>query len=137
MMEKGSGKMTKDRMLGLQEAVGETLVVVGAAVWLPLRDVAMWVFAVGVVLMAVGRFAQEPFYLRYAQRDPKELTMRRLYHQRVFGMVALVLAAVVMWLPAGFYSGLYVGPTSWLVLFVIFVVIEVYTIFRISAVERL
>ncbi len=136
MMEKGSGKMTKDRMLGLQEAVGETLVVVGAAVWLPLRDVAMWVFAVGVVLMAVGRFAQEPFYLRYAQRDLKELTMRRLYHQRVFGMVALVLAAVVMWLPAGFYGGLYVEPTSWLVLFVIFVVIEVYTIFRISAVER-
>lgn len=123
-------------MLGLMEMAGETLVVIGAAAWLPLRDVAMWVFAVGVVLMAVGRFAQEPFYLRYAQRDPKELTMRRLYHQRVFGMVALVLAAVVMWLPAGFYSGLYVGPTSWLVLFVIFVVIEVYTIFRISSVEK-
>ena len=118
-------------MLGLMEMAGETLVVIGAAAWLPLRDVAMWVFAVGVVLMAVGRFAQEPFYLRYAQRDPKELTMRRLYHQRVFGMVALV-----MWLPTGFYSGLYVGPTSWLVLFVIFVVIEVYTIFRISSVEK-
>ena len=123
-------------MLGIIELVGETLVVIGAAAWLPVRDAAMWVFAVGVVLMAVGRFAQEPFYLRYAWRDPKELTMRRLYHQRVFGMVALALAAVVMWLPTGFYGGLYVGPTSWLVLFVLFVVIEVYTIFRIAAVEK-
>ena len=68
--------------------------------------------------------------------DPRELTLRRLYHQRVFGMVALVLAAIVMWLPSGFYASLYVTPSSWLMPFVLFVAIEVYTVFRVSAVEK-
>lgn len=128
--------MDKERVLGYVEMLGETLVVVGAAAWMLLRAVAVWVFAVGVLLFAVGRFAQTPFYQRYAQRDPRELTLRRLYHQRVFGMVALVLSAMLMFLPSGFYSGLYVGTSSWLLLFVFFVVTEVYTIFRISAVEK-
>jgi hypothetical protein len=68
--------------------------------------------------------------------DPRELTMRRLYHQRVFGIVALILATVFMWLPVGFYAGMYVGKTAWLIPFVFFVVVEVYTVFRISAVEK-
>ena len=116
--------------------LGETLVVVGAIGWLPMRAVAPWLMAVGVVLFAVGRFVQTPFYQKYSERAPKELTLRRLYHQRVFGMVALILSAMLMFLPQGFYSGMYVGPSSWLVLFVIFVVIEVYTTFRISAVDK-
>jgi len=41
-----------------------------------------------------------------------------------------------MWLPVGFYAGMYVGKTSWLIPFVFFVVVEVYTVFRISAVEK-
>ena len=101
-----------------------------------MRDVAVWVFAAGVLLFAVGRFAQTPIHQRYAMSDPKELTLRRLYHQRVFGVVALVLAAMLMFLPSGFYSGLYVGASSWLLLFVFFVVTEVYTTFRIFAVEK-
>lgn len=128
--------MEKERILGYVEMAGETLVAAGAAVWLPLREVAPYVFCVGVVLFAVGRFVQTPFYQKYSVLDPKELTMRRLYHQRVFGIVALVLSAVLMCLPQGFYFGMYVAPSSWLVLFVIFVVLEVYTAFRISAVEK-
>ncbi|MBR1519863.1 MAG: hypothetical protein IJ635_01320 [Bacteroidaceae bacterium] len=128
--------MERDRILGYVEMLGETLVVVGAIGWLPMRAVAPWLMAVGVVLFAVGRFVQTPFYQKYSERDPKELTLRRLYHQRVFGMVALILSAMLMFLPQGFYSGMYVGPSSWLVLFVIFVVIEVYTTFRISAVDK-
>jgi len=128
--------MQKNRILSRIELVGETLVVLGVAAWLPLRSIAVWVFALGVLLMAVGRFAQDPFYLRYSIRDPRELALRRLYHQRVFGMVALVLAAVAMWMPVGFYSGFYLGPSSWLILFAIFVVIEVYTVFRISSIDK-
>ena len=79
---------------------------------------------------------QTPFYLKYPITDARELTMRRLYHQRVFGIVALILATVLMWLPVGFYAGMYVGKTSWLIPFVFFVVVEVYTVFRISAVEK-
>lgn len=118
------------------ELVGEVLVVIGAVAWLPMRDVASILFAVGVVLFAIGRFAQTPFYSKYPERDSRELTLRRLYHQRVFGMVALILSAVLMYTPAGFYYGMYVAPSSWLVLFVIFVVIEVYTTFRVSAIEK-
>ena len=128
--------MTQEKFLGYMEVVGETLVVLGAAGWLPMRTVASCVFCVGVLLFAVGRFVQEPFYQKYSERDPRALTLRRLYHQRVFGMVALVMAAVLMLLPPGFYAGLYVAPSSWLVLFIIFVAIELYSVFRISAVDK-
>ncbi|MBQ6965028.1 MAG: hypothetical protein IJP82_04990 [Bacteroidaceae bacterium] len=128
--------MDRDRLLGYVEIVGEMLVLIGAVAWLPLRASAAWIFAVGVVLFAIGRFSQTPFYQKYSVHDPKELTLRRLYHQRVFGMVALILSAAMMFLPVGFYYGMYVGASSWLILFVIFVVIEVYSVFRISAIEK-
>lgn len=128
--------MDKEKFLGYVEIVGEVLVAAGAVAWLPVPVIASSVFCLGVVVFAVGRFAQTPFYQKYGVMDSKELTMRRLYHQRVFGIVALVLSAVLMCLPQGFYFGMYVAPSSWLVLFVIFVVLEVYTAFRISAVEK-
>ena len=126
----------RDKVWGYVEIVGETLVVLGAAAWMPMRVVAPWVFAVGVALFAVGRFLQTPFYQKYAERDPRELTLRRLYNQRVIGMVALILSATLMFMPAGFYYGIYLGAMAWLVLFVVFVVVEVYTVFRISAVDK-
>ena len=128
--------MTKDKILGYVEIIGEVLVVAGAAAWMPLRGVAVWIFVVGVALFAVGRFMQTPFYQKYTERDPRELTLRRLYNQRVIGMVALILSAMLMFMPAGFYCGIYIGPMSWLVLFVVFVVVEVYTVFRVSAVDK-
>ena len=126
----------RDRAWGRVEIVGESLVVLGAAVWMPLRVVTPWIFAVGVALMAVGRFLQTPFYQRYGAHDPRELTLRRLYNQRVVGMVALILSATLMFMPVGFYYGVYLGPMAWLVLFMVFVVVEVYTVFRISAVDK-
>lgn len=128
--------MKKDKVWGYVEIVGELLVTVGAVVWMPLRVIAPWIFAVGVTLFAVGRFLQTPFYLKYPERDPRELTLRRLYNQRVIAMVALVLSAVLMFMPVGFYYGVYLGTMSWLVMFVVFVVVEVYTVFRISAVDK-
>lgn len=128
--------MSKNKALGYVELLGEVLVVTGAAAWKFVPEVAQWSFAVGVVLFAIGRLVQTPFYQKYSERDPKELTLRRLYHQRVFGIVALILSATFMFLPTGFYYGLYVGKTSWLIPFVLFTVIEIYTVFRISAVEK-
>ena len=128
--------MKKDKIFGYVEIIGETLVVVGAAGWMPARVVAQWIFAAGVLLFAVGRFLQTPFYQKYAKRDPRELTLRRLYNQRVIAMVALILSAMLMFMPAGFYYGVYLGTMSWLVLFVVFVLVEVYTIFRISVVDK-
>jgi hypothetical protein len=132
--------MNKAKILGIIEVVGLTLVVLAVVLWaLPqegTRSFAAVGLAVGTVALVIGRFLQTPFYLKYPVNDPRELTMRRLYHQRVFGIVALILATVMMWLPVGFYAGIYLGKTSWLVPFVFFVVVEVYTIFRISAVEK-
>lgn len=128
--------MKKDKLMGYVEMAGETLVVTGAAAWLPLRNLAMIIFAAGTVLMAIGRFAQTPSYQKYSPVDPKVLTLRRLYRQRMMGMVALILSAIIMNMPQGFHFGLYVAPASWLVTFIIFAIIEVYTAFRISAVEK-
>ena len=128
------------KILGFIEVVGLTLVVVAAALWAfpmeNLRSLSLWGMSLGTVTLVVGRFMQTPFYLKYPVTDPRELTLRRLYHQRVFGIVALILATVMMWLPVGFYAGMYLGKTSWLIPFVFFVVVEVYTVFRISAVEK-
>lgn len=128
------------KILGIIEVVGLTLVVVAAALWAfpmeNLHSLSLWGMSLGTVALVVGRFMQTPFYLKYPVTDPRELTLRRLYHQRVFGIVALILATVMMWLPVGFYAGMYLGNTSWLIPFVFFVVVEVYTVFRISAVEK-
>ncbi len=128
------------KILGIIEVVGLTLVVVAAALWAfpseNLRALTLWGMSLGTVALVAGRFMQTPFYLKYPVTDPRELTLRRMYHQRVFGIVALILATVMMWLPAGFYAGMYLGKTSWLLPFVFFVVVEVYTVFRISAVEK-
>lgn len=130
--------MERERILGIVESAGLCLVLVAACLWMApgIRFVACVLMAVATVVLAVGRFMQTPFYEKYSRRDPKELTLRRLYHQRVFGIVGLILATVFMWLPVGFYAGIYVGASSWLIPFVFFVVIEVYTVFRISSVEK-
>ena len=132
--------MDKDKILGIVEVVGLCLVMVAACVWVfPKEDTHFWadvVMSVGTLLLTLGRFMQTPFYLKYPVTDPKELTLRRLYHQRVFGIIGLILTTLFMWLPVGFYAGIYVGKTAWLIPFVFFVVIEVYTVFRISSVEK-
>ncbi|MDE6720996.1 MAG: hypothetical protein K2J84_02465, partial [Bacteroidaceae bacterium] len=101
-----------------------------------LRIMAGIGIVVATVLLALGRFLPRPFYLDYPTYDPRSLTLRRLYHQRVFGTIALALAAVMMLMPVGFYAGLWVGRSSWLMPFIFFVVVEVYTAFRIPRVEK-
>lgn len=128
--------MNKEKALGYIELAGLASVCVGAATWIVNHNLGSIIMAVGTLALLIGRFFQTPFYTKYSILDPKELTLRRLYHQRVFGIIALILATALMFTPQGFYFGVWVGATSWLVLFVIFVVIEVYTAFRISAVDN-
>ena len=88
------------------------------------------------VLLALGRLLPKPFYQNYLSHDPRNLTLRRLYHQRVYGIIALAVAAALMLTPADFYFGLWVGRSSWMLPFVFFVVVEVYTAFRIPRAEK-
>ncbi|MBQ6749696.1 MAG: hypothetical protein IJR02_02865 [Bacteroidaceae bacterium] len=132
--------MKKDKLLGYLEVVGLCLVVVAACQWIlprhTARAIACVEMVVATVMLFLGRFLQTPFYEKYDPRDPKKLTLRRLYHQRVFGIIGLILATAFMFVPIGFYGGMYVGPSAWLIPFIFFVVVEVYTTFRISAVEK-
>ena len=128
--------MDKEKLLGKAELLGLALVLIASAVWMMEHFWASVMMAAGTVILSIGRFFQTPFYAKYLPTDSRELTLRRLYHQRVFGIMALVVSAALMFTPQGFYFGLYVAPSSWLITFVVFVVIEVYTAFRISSVDK-
>lgn len=130
--------MGKEKILGYIEVSALVIVLISSALWaLPnMHFTAGLVMAAGTLALMAGRFLQKPFYEKYPHRDPKELTLRRLYHQRVFGAVGLILATALMLTPQGFYFGVYVAPASWIIPFVFFVIVEVYTAFRISAVDN-
>ena len=128
--------MDKNKVLGNIEVIGLACVVLSAALWIKWPDAASILMLCSSILMGAGRFLQAPFYQKYGKHDPRELTLRRLYHQRVWGFIALLLACAIMLTPAGFHFGLWVSPGSWILPFVFFAITEVYTAFRISAVEQ-
>ena len=90
-----------------------------------------YVFAVGTLLFAIGRLLEK--------HPQSTITLRRLYTQRIIGVVVLVLAALLMF----FYERIngfeisdykvHATASAWLLPFFIFVVIELYTAFRIPS----
>ena len=115
----------KTKLFSIVACIGEVLVIVGAMAWISGTVVANIVFAAGATIFAIGRINEK--------QAKGSIVLGRLYGQRTFGMVALLLTAVVMNLHEGFYLGVYLRPTAWLIPFVVFVVLEVYTAFRIPA----
>lgn len=115
------------KILSYTEIVGEVIVLLASALkitgwsWIP------YMFALGVIVFSVGRLGVQN------EMEDSSLTLRRLFKQRVIGVFFLVLSSVLMFLTPGFYlsSMFYVHTSSWLLPFVIFVVIELYTAFRI------
>lgn len=121
------------RLLGYMEMGGETVVVLAAALWMTHGVWVPYLFAAGTVLFAVGRLAQGREAILAETPQQKRLNMNRLLRQRNIGIVLLMLAAALMFVQRTWYLGqdVYVFPSSWLVPFTCFVVIEVYTAFRI------
>ncbi len=114
--------MNKEKIFNYMACTGEILILVGAVLWMTGTLVANVLFAAGTTLFAIGRI-----------NEPKvkgSLTLSRLYGQRALGVVAVLLSAVLMNLQGGFYFGMYVRQSVWLIPFVVFVVIELYTAFR-------
>ncbi len=101
---------------------GEILIIIGAVLWITGTSVANYLFATGATLFAIGRVNEK--------KVGGSITLARLYGQRALGIVAILVAAVLMNLKGGFYFGMYLRPSVWLVPFVVFVVIELYTAFR-------
>lgn len=124
------------KTLNLLAMGGEILVVVGAAMWMFLPNIAAWVFAVGAALFIIGRMAgHDGDGQKVADRELKPV-VRHLYRQRILSYVLLTLATVAIHLPAGFYFGIYMRQSMWLVPFIAFVIIEVYTAFRLPAATK-
>lgn len=115
----------KTKLFSTVACIGEVLVIVGAMAWISGTVIANIVFAAGATIFAIGRINEK--------QAKGSIVLGRLYGQRTFGMVALLLTAVVMNLHEGFYLGVYLRPTAWLIPFVVFVVLEIYTAFRIPA----
>ena len=128
--------MDKENILKWMEMLGEVDIVVGAAAWMFVPPTATVFYVVGTVAFALGRFLQTPLYTRYSKLDKRELVLRRLYHQRVFGIVALILSAALMCTPPGFYYDIWIGKNSWLIMFIPFSIIEVITSFRLMSIMK-
>ena len=121
------------KVLGYMELCGETVVVLAAALWITHAGWVPPLFAVGAVLFAVGRLAQGREAILAETPQAKRLNMRRLLRQRNVGILLLLMPATLMFVRQTWYLGqdIYVFPSSWLVPFTCFVVIEAYTAFRI------
>ena len=125
--------------LKLSGYIGPVLLVAAALLFIVLNSYALWIrvlFSLGVVLLTINRFFGEDSDWRQSKRSDKPLTLRRLYRQRCVGVVVLYLSAVLLFLPEGFYYGVYLRRISWLLPFIVFTVIELYSAFRIPAVEK-
>jgi hypothetical protein len=123
--------MNKQNVLGYIANIGEVLVLIGAAFWITGWEFINYVFAVGTLLFTVGRL--------FEKHPESTITLRRLYIQRTIGVVVLILAALLMF----FYDRIngfeisdyevHATASAWLLPFFIFVVIELYTAFRIPS----
>jgi len=123
--------MNKEKTLNFISNTGEVLVLIGAAFWITGWESVHYVFAVGTLLFTVGRLLET--------HPQSTITLRRLYIQRNIGVLLLVLSAFLM-LGHELVNGLdiidyqlHATPSAWLLPFMIFVIIELYTAFRIPS----
>lgn len=145
-------KEKKQQLLNFCALAGEVMVLLGAVVWMFWRsrsivgDVLMeWLkangagvlFAAGAIIMSIGRLLGEKGDIAMMGDVQADIRVRRLHRQRVIAMVMLMLAAVLVNMRAGFYAfDVYVRSSLWLLPFLFFVVIETYTVFRLSSLEK-
>lgn len=126
------------KKLGYLEIGGEFLVVFSALIWLSQIAAVPYIFALGTVLFSIGRLAQGNDHILAEIPESKRLQAERLLRQRYFGIVFLFIASALMFAktPMHLYQGIYIMKSSWLVPFICFTVIEVYTAFRIPQLSK-
>ncbi len=93
-------------------------------------------FSIGVLMLLAGRFTGKSSEYSLYRKSKSNLTIHRLYLQRLIGSCILVLSIALLFLPQGFYWGYYIRKSFWFIPFLIFCVIEVYTVFRLSSLEH-
>ena len=65
---------------------GEVLVIIGAMIWITGTPLAHYLFAAGATIFAIGRFNEK--------QEKGSIVLARLYGQRTFGVIALLITAV-------------------------------------------
>jgi len=133
---------TQSKTLLLAAQIGEIVVLICTATWLFQPQWSGWGLAIGAVVFAIGRIMGENGDYALSMDKSIDFQLRRLYRQRMFGVIVLLLTAVLINMPNGYYSFLglthpvYYRSSLWLMPFSIFVVFELYTAFRIPAMEK-
>lgn len=114
------------------EICGESLIVFTALLWVTHQPWVPYMFAAGTVLFSIGRLAHGDEAIMAETPEHNRLNMRRLIRQRNVGIFMLYIASAFMFVSHAVrvYQNMYLFPSSWLIPFICFVVIEVYTAFR-------
>lgn len=122
-----------ERLYGMVALGGEIILIGGAITWMSHREAANWIFSLGTICFLFGRVLGPQGDWASSANTFYSLTVRRLFGIHLFGGIALLVSAVAMWLGGGFYFGIFVTHSFWMIPFSIFAFIELYTIFRISS----
>ncbi len=120
------------------EIAGETLIILAVALWITHAAWVPYLFAASVVIFSVGRLAQGNDRILAEVPQEKQLQAVRLLRQRYFGIAFLFLTSALMFAnaPMRIFQDIYIMKSSWLVPFICFSVIEVYTAFRIPQLTK-
>jgi len=126
------------KILGYMEIAGETLIILAVALWITHAAWVPYLFAASVVIFSVGRLAQGNDRILAEVPQEKQLQAVRLLRQRYFGIAFLFLTSALMFAnaPMRIFQDIYIMKSSWLVPFICFSVIEVYTAFRIPQLTK-
>lgn len=125
-------------ILKIMGYAGPLLIVVSAVLFI-ITGYPMWtciMFAMGVVMLTLNRFIGNESDFGRSRDRRMPMNIRRLYRQRCVGTVVLFLSVAILFMHEGFYYGVYLRKINWLLPFVIFAVIELYTAFRLPNLEK-
>lgn len=107
---------------------GETIVLIGTVMWSWNPDWAVYTFVTGTCLFFAGRML--------TPNNDENMVVKRLHTQQKAGALILLLAAITMTATPTWFLGYYVTKSAWLIPFVAFVIIEVYTTFRLAYLDN-
>lgn len=127
------------QLLKIMGYAGPLLIVVSAVLFMVIKGYPMWIcilFTLGVVMLTLNRFIGNECDFGQSKDRRKPLRLRRLYRQRCVGTVLLFLSVAILFMHEGFYYGVYLRKINWLLPFIVFAILELYTAFRLPNLEK-
>ena len=118
-----------NKVAGYLEIAGLITIIAASMAWISHSAWVSFVYTAGAVIFAIGRLAVQQTI------KAESLTVKRLLRQRTFAVFALLFSAMLMFMEPGWYFGynFYLTKFAWFIPFLVFVIIEVYTAFRLPS----